>query len=349
MLVPSIALLVLLMAVIVINRYKSPARVLFNMGAWLVWFVSMAVMASLLAGIRSAAAMLPTMGMHVRVSPAAGFWLTIAGSVLAIRWSKHRIVPTKPLLMAELTLVSIGLYLAWKLGALERFSPYLELRVQGKRFIAELMRHLILSISAFSCALVIGVLGAILLYRGRRIGTVLGRAAGVVQNIPSLALFGLLLPVMALVANTFPSLRSIGISGIGFAPAFLALVAYALLPIMLAGAAGLRMVDAGAKDAARGMGMSPGQILFRVELPLALPAITAGARTALVQTIGTTTVAALIGAGGMGYFVFQGVGQAAMDMVILGVVPIVALSLSADRLMGTLERRLAGKRGEEWH
>lgn len=109
------------------------------------------------------------------------------------------------------------------------------------------------------------------------------------------------------------------------------------------------MVDAGAKDAARGMGMSPGQILFRVELPLALPAITAGARTALVQTIGTTTVAALIGAGGMGYFVFQGVGQAAMDMVILGVVPIVALSLSADRLMGTLERRLAGKRGEEWH
>ncbi len=348
MIVPSAVLLLLLIGSIIIKRYRTTPTTLSTVLAALIWFVSIAVIASVIAGIHVAASMLPNLGGYVRVSPGAGFWLAIAGSALAIRWAKHTIMPTKLLMIAELTLLSLGLYLAWKTGAFERFSPYLELRVQGKRFISELIRHLKLSISSFTCALVIGVMGAILLYRGRRIGAVLGRAAGVIQNIPSLALFGLLLPIMAVVANTFPALRTIGISGIGFAPAFLALVAYALLPIMLAGAAGLRMVDSGAKDAARGMGMSPRQILFRVELPLALPAITSGARTALVQTIGTTTVAALIGAGGMGYFVFQGVGQAAMDMVIIGVVPIVVLSIAADKLMGALERRLARKRGDAW-
>jgi osmoprotectant transport system permease protein len=242
-----------------------------------------------------------------------------------------------------------ALLLAWRFGMLDRFSPYLELKSQGPRFMQELWRHIFLSLSAFAFALVSGVAGAVLLSRGRRAGRLLGNVAGIIQNIPSLALFGLLLPAMAALATAFPVLRTAGISGIGFAPAFLALTAYALLPVMLSGAAGLRMVDAGARDAARGMGMSAAQVLVKVELPLALPAIAAGARTALVQTIGTTTVAALIGAGGMGYFVFQGVGQAAMDMVIIGVVPIVALSVSADALMAALGRRLATKGGSSWH
>lgn len=238
---------------------------------------------------------------------------------------------------------------AWRLGLLDRFSPYAEFRAQGGRFWNELGRHVFLSGAAFGFALFVGIAGAVLLSRGRKIGRVLGFIAGVVQNIPSLALFGLLLPVMAALANAVPALRVIGVSGIGVAPAFVALSAYALLPIMLAGAAGLRMVEQGAKDAARGMGMSGRQILFRVELPLALPAIAGGARTALVQTIGTTTVAALIGAGGMGYFVFQGVGQAAMDMVIVGVAPVVAMSLAADRLMSSLELHLAGEGAGQWH
>jgi osmoprotectant transport system permease protein len=129
------------------------------------------------------------------------------------------------------------------------------------------------------------------------------------------------------------------------APAILALTAYGILPVVLATLAGLRMVDAGAKDAARGMGMRPAQILFKVELPLALPSIAGGARTALVQTLGTATVAALVGAGGMGYFIFQGVGQAAMDMVVLGVIPVVLMSLLADRGMAALADLLAGKGG----
>lgn len=205
-----------------------------------------------------------------------------------------------------------------------------------------------LSISAFALALVVGIFGAVLLSRGTWAGRLLGALAGALQNVPSLALFGLLLPLIAALADALPFLRQLGISGIGFAPAFVALTVYALLPVMLAGAAGLRMVDAGARDAAKGMGMSSMQVLFRVELPLALPSIAAGARTALVQTIGTTTIAALIGAGGLGYFVFQGIGQAAIDMVVIGVVPIVLLSVLADRLMTGVERHLSLRGGSTW-
>ncbi len=322
----------------------------------LLWAASWLLAVAVLAGIGSVAATGATgsagaagiVGLP-RVSPSAGFWLMLAGAALAARWAKRTLRLGLLLRIAGTLAPLIALMLAWRLGLLDRFSPYLELRSQGLRFMQELWRHIVLSLSAFAFALVAGVAGAVLLSRGRRAGRLLGAVAGIIQNIPSLALFGLLLPAMAALATAFPVLRAAGISGIGFAPAFLALTAYALLPVMLSGAAGLRMVDAGARGAARGMGMSAAQILLKVELPLALPAIAAGARTALVQTIGTTTVAALIGAGGMGYFVFQGVGQAAMDMVIIGVVPIVGLSVAADALMAALGRTLATKGGAAWH
>jgi osmoprotectant transport system permease protein len=247
--------------------------------------------------------------------------------------------------------IAVGLILVlagWEAGLLEVFSPWKELRAQGPRFGAELWRHLYLSGVSFGAALLLGIAGAVASSRNRRVETLVSGLAASVQNIPSLALFGLLLPLLAGLSSTFPALRSLGISGIGTAPAILALTAYGILPIVLATLAGLRMVDPGAKDAARGMGMRPAQILFKVELPLALPSIAGGARTALVQTIGTATVAALVGAGGMGYFIFQGVGQAAMDMVVLGVIPVVLMSLLADRGMAALTGLLARKGGRQW-
>lgn len=283
-----------------------------------------------------------------RLSPSAGFWAALFGSMLAMRWARLLHAPP-PLLRVAMGLGTVvATIIAWRAGLFDHFSPYLELRSQGTRFVAELGRHIALSFSAFALALVVGILGAVLLSRGTRAGRLLGLLAGALQNVPSLALFGLLLPIMAGLADALPILRLAGISGIGFAPAFIALTVYALLPVMLAGAAGLLMVDAGIRDAAKGMGMSRMQVLFRVELPLALPSIAAGARTALVQTIGTTTIAALIGAGGLGYFVFQGIGQAAMDMVVIGVIPIVVLSVLADRLMIRVERYVLSKGGAPW-
>lgn len=286
-----------------------------------------------------------------RVSPAAGFWAIQAVVVLGLAWAAAAGSwwTRKPAASLLLAVLGLALVLAgWRVGLVEVFSPWKELRAQGPRFGAELWRHLYLSGVSFGAALLLGIAGAVASSRNPRVETLVSGMAASVQNIPSLALFGLLLPVLAGLSSTFPSLRSLGISGIGAAPAILALTAYGLLPIVLATLAGLRMVDAGAKDAARGMGMRPVQILFKVELPLALPSIAGGARTALVQTIGTATVAALVGAGGMGYFIFQGVGQAAMDMVVLGVIPVVLMSLLADRGMAAFAGMLARKGGRQW-
>ncbi len=291
-----------------------------------------------------------------RVSPASGFWALQGMAVFGLAWafSAGGLRQRRPaaLLAAMPALAAAGtaaaLIAGGYAGLLEVFSPWKELRSQGPRFWAELGRHLYLSGVSFAAATVLGIAGAAAASRNPKAEAATAALAASVQNIPSLALFGLLLPVLAKLSSTFPALRDLGISGIGAAPAILALTAYGMLPVVLSTLAGLRMVDPGAVDAAGGMGMGPAQILFKVELPLALPSIAAGARTALVQTIGTATVAALVGAGGMGYFIFQGVGQASMDMVVLGVVPVVLLSLTADRGMAALAALAARKGGRRW-
>jgi osmoprotectant transport system permease protein len=126
-----------------------------------------------------------------------------------------------------------------------------------------------------------------------------------------------------------PGAAAIGIAGIGTTPALVALFLYSLLPVVANTVAGLDGVPADAEEAARGMGMTRSQRLFQIELPLAFPVILTGIRIVLVQNIGLATVAALIGGGGFGVFVFQGVGQTAMDLVLLGAVPTVALAFAA--------------------
>ena len=132
---------------------------------------------------------------------------------------------------------------------------------------------------------------------------------------------------------TFPAAAALGIRGIGAAPAFLALFLYSLLPVVSNTVVGLAGVPRDANDAAAGVGMTDRQRLFGVEFPLALPVILTGVRIVLVQNIGLATIAALIGGGGFGVFVFQGIGQTAMDLVLLGAVPTVALAFAAAVLL----------------
>jgi osmoprotectant transport system permease protein len=122
------------------------------------------------------------------------------------------------------------------------------------------------------------------------------------------------------------------VGGIGAAPAIVALALYALLPIVANTYAGLAGVPETMRDAGRGMGMSRARLLARVELPLAAPVILTGIRIVVVQNIGLAAVAALIGGGGFGTLVFRGMGQAAMDLVLLGTVPIVAMAILASLL-----------------
>lgn len=154
--------------------------------------------------------------------------------------------------------------------------------------------------------------------------------------LASIALLGILIAPLAALAAAVPALAAAGVGGIGPAPAAVALFLYALLPVVANTVAGLARVSPAAVDAARGMGMSEAQMLREVELPLALPTILAGVRIVLVQNIGLCTLAALIGSGGLGVFVFQGIGQAAIDLVLLGAIPTVALAFAASVVLDAL-------------
>jgi len=151
--------------------------------------------------------------------------------------------------------------------------------------------------------------------------------ANVFQTIPSLALFGFLIPIPF-------------IGGIGKRTAIVALVLYALLPILRNTYVGLSGIDPAVLEAAEAMGMTPSQVLFRVRFPLALAVILAGIRTATIITIGIATIAAAIGAGGLGTFIFRGVALVSDSLILAGAIPAALLALFADFLLGLLERRL---------
>ncbi|HKW33276.1 MAG TPA: ABC transporter permease [Candidatus Acidoferrum sp.] len=151
--------------------------------------------------------------------------------------------------------------------------------------------------------------------------------ANVFQTIPSLALFGFLIPTPF-------------IGGIGKRTAIVALVLYALLPILRNTYVGLSGIDSAVLEAAEAMGMTSAQILFRVRFPLALSIILAGIRTATIITIGIATIAAAIGAGGLGTFIFRGVALVSDSLILAGAIPAALLALIADFLLGLLERRV---------
>ena len=186
--------------------------------------------------------------------------------------------------------------------------------------------HVLLVLAATLLAVGIGVpLGVALTRRPRLAGPVLG-AASVVQTVPSLALLGLLIPLPIF-------------GGIGKSTAIIALVVYALLPILRNTHAGIRSVDAAVLEAADGLGLDAGQRLRSVELPLALPVILAGVRVATVATIGLATVAAAIGAGGLGVLIYRGIATVDERLILAGALPAALLALAADGILGWVERR----------
>lgn len=183
-----------------------------------------------------------------------------------------------------------------------------------------LLLVLVATLLAAAAALPLGIL---MTRRPRLAGPLLG-LAGIVQTLPSLALFGFLIPLPLL-------------GGIGARSAVVALVLYALLPILRNTYAGIRQVDPAVREAALGLGMTDAQLLRLVELPLALPVILAGVRTATVISVGTATIAAAIGAGGLGTYIFRGLATLDTRLILLGAIPSAALALIADAFLGRLE------------
>jgi osmoprotectant transport system permease protein len=274
---------------------------------------------------------------QARVQLGAGFWLmTLAAALLMLdrlrRLDLHRGIRLLWPLIVLTALVALALAGVFDALALSR-----EYIIQREPFQQALVRHLLLVLMALVSALLIGVPLALWAHRRARFAGALLGTLNLLQTVPSIALFALLIGPLAWLAQHAAWLQARGIGGTGMAPAVIALCVYALLPVVRSVLSGLDSVPPAALDASRGMGMGRGQILRDVQLPLAWPILLAGLRIVTVQSIGLAAVAALIGAGGLGRFIFLGLGQGANDLVLLGTLAIIALALAADALFQGLQ------------
>ncbi len=204
---------------------------------------------------------------------------------------------------------------------------------RGDEIILLTLEHLQLTVISIGLAVLFAVPTGIFLTRTPKISSTVMGVVSAIQTIPSLALFGLVIPVLMM----------FGLPIIGWVPALLALFLYALLPILRNTFIGIKQVDQAMIEAGKGMGMTNGQILWRVELPLSLPIIMAGIRTSTVISVGIATLAALIGAGGLGELIFRGLRTINYKLMLAGAIPAASLALLLDFALSLAGRLLTPK------
>ncbi|WP_372424027.1 ABC transporter permease [Salinarimonas chemoclinalis] len=328
---PALAwtLLGLLAAAGLVALVRTPVRLRLAAGL-------LALVALLLAIGRAGTFLTPEGNGFARVSPGSGFWLLLFAFALMVTDALSRLALSPARRLAGLAATAAVLAAILVCGLWDDLSMLREYATRADAFWREARTHVVLAFGSLALATLTGVPIGIACTRSARLRGPVLNVLNIVQTIPSIALFGLLIAPMAWIAATIPGASAIGIAGIGAAPALVALYAYSLLPVVSNTVVGLDGVPRQTVDAARGMGMTGRQRLLRVELPLAFPVILTGIRIVLVQNIGLATIAALIGGGGFGVFVFQGIGQTAMDLVLLGAVPTVVLAVAAAIVLDAL-------------
>ncbi|WP_421951221.1 ABC transporter permease [Pelagibacterium sp.] len=310
----GVALLILLL--------KTPLAIRLGVSSLALVALAVAV------GIGSTAS-IPEGDSYARVSPGSGVWIMVFAFALAATDALARLRLGPFARVGILIAVAAVLWGILASGLWDDLAVMREYQGRQAAFLAQLQVHLFLAFGSVAAAVLIGVPVGIICYRIPRVRAGILGSLNVVQTVPSIALFGLLIVPMAWVGANVPGARELGIGGIGYAPAFLALFAYSLLPIVSNTVVGLDGVPRDANEAARGMGMTNGQRMRGVLLPLAFPVILTGIRIILVQNIGLAVIAGLIGGGGLGTFVFQGISQTAMPLVLLGAIPAVAMAFAA--------------------
>lgn len=280
-------------------------------------------------------------GDVVRVSVGLSFWLTLLACYIvafaalgaltshlarfAVGWSA--------------AIVIAGLAVAGQLDSLGIMQEYLR---NPDAFWQAFRQQIAYTVGATGVALALGLsLGIIGARWARAEGAVFG-LINVLQVLPTLSFIGLLIVPMGWLGNNVALFDTLGVSGIGWAPVFVVLCAYAIYPITRNTYSAMKTLDAGVIDAARGVGMKPAQRLAWVELPLAFPVVLAGVRIAAVQTAAGAIVAGLVGGGGLGQIVFYGLQQTATDLMLLGVIPIVALGITIDSSLRAAQGAITG-------
>jgi osmoprotectant transport system permease protein len=308
------------------------------------WNASAALTAELLlvllffAGGRGARLLSAGAGPVARVSLGGGLWLAVLGLYLVL-FACSRPLPSG-LRMVLLLSGPVAILALLAAGALSELSLLKELANRRESYLAELRRHLLLSLASAGAGAAVGIPLGLLMHRRPASEKFIFFVVNLAQTIPPLSLLGLLILPLSALALHFPLAARLGVRGIGWTPAWIVLFLYALLPIAGNTLAGFRTVPPEAVEAARGMGMTTGQRFWRVELPLAFPVIVSGVRTALTQNIGNALLAGLIGGGGLGALIYLGLAQAAPDLILLGALSVAILALTADRGLEALVRAL---------
>ncbi len=218
-------------------------------------------------------------------------------------------------------------------GSFQSLGIVMEAVNQRRRLLLEFGNHLRITLTSVGISSVIGIPAAILAFSKKTVRQALFPVINILQTIPSIALFGLMIAPLAALSQALPALREMGIRGIGNAPAIIALSVYGLYPVIRYSFSGLSSIDKKVIGAGRGMGMSERQLWRLIRIPLSTPVILHGIRVALIQTLGNATLAKLIGGDGLGVFVFEGLGQASSDMVLLGMFLIITLTIISDKLL----------------
>ena len=267
-----------------------------------------------------------------RTSIGSGLWLWLALCLLVCSDAIRRLTPLpvwRWLLNAQFWVIPLLILFSGDLNQLSLLKEYVN---RQEVFDNALAQHLTILFGTLIPALLLGVPLGIGCYRHPSRQGAVFTVLNVIQTIPSVALFGLLIAPLAGLVKSFPALAAAGIAGTGLTPALIALVLYALLPLVRGVVAGLSQVPPDVLESAHAMGMSARQCFWKIQLPLALPLLVRSLRVVTVQTVWMAVIAALIGAGGFGALVFQGLLSSALDLVLLGVVPTIALAVVLDAL-----------------
>lgn len=292
--------------------------------AWLYLMASAATQASIEGSAAS------------RVMIGSAFWCVLLLLCLIaldawLRMAGQRFKYSLSIVSACVIFVIVAIW--FHVGQFDDLSIIKEYHHHEDRFKTAFVNHIVLVLIALVPLLVIGLPLGWLIWRYPRLnGTVFG-VLNFFQTVPSIALFALLMVPLASLSNQFPWLKTLGVSGIGAAPAIIALILYTLLPLVRNTYTGLAEVPLSVIQASQAMGMGRWQVAWHVLIPLSLPVILSGIRIVIVQAIGLTVVAGLIGAGGLGVFVWEGLGQYAIDLVLLGAIPTILLAIVIDLFM----------------
>lgn len=290
-------------------------------------------LALLLAALGAGAAdLLAGQPPAARARLAAGAWIAGLGLCAGLAWSARTCRLPAAGWLAALAVAALVAGLG-RAGCLDALSLAVEFRARRDGLTEAILAHLALSGGALAlAALVTAGLAA-----WRRGHGAVDLVVGGIQVVPAVALLGGLVAAASALLALLPGLRAHGVSALGAGPALAGIAAYLLLPLWRGLQGALRAPDPASLDAARALGLTPRQILTGLRLPLGAPVLIGGLRVAAVQALGLATLAPLVGAGGLGRLVFEGMAQFAPDLILLGALPVIALSLSAESGLSALE------------